>query len=361
MQNSAGSTIRTLRFITALLACINLNAWCQQGSEQPTSIYDRIWDVPVLYDNADNPTIQSFSLIGRYHGQYWSVNADQGNARDWENRRMIFGFNSRWSKNLTLQAQVHMKSGSGSIYDGLYVGFVEWSSSHADFSVSLGRLDYLFTGYERSESSKKINVIERGLLVNQIMPAEVVGAHMEGQKGKFSYQAGVFSRSIEQEFDDFNSGSAVVIGVGYETPLLYEAGFRATELVELRLADVQLSQARIRHPSHLTESISIPASIDVIRRYLQEGRPHLVRNPREDILFLNQRGTGLTRQGLWLVVKRWAAAAEIQGSLSPHTLRHTRARDLLSRGVNRREVQRFLGLSSPNAIRIHTRKVDRDE
>jgi len=143
--------------------------------------------------------------------------------------------------------------------------------------------------------------------------------------------------------------------------LLYEAGFRATELVELRLADVQLSQARIRHPSHLTESISIPASIDVIRRYLQEGRPHLVRNPREDILFLNQRGTGLTRQGLWLVVKRWAAAAEIQGSLSPHTLRHTRARDLLSRGVNRREVQRFLGLSSPNAIRIHTRKVDSDE
>lgn len=143
--------------------------------------------------------------------------------------------------------------------------------------------------------------------------------------------------------------------------LLYEAGFRATELVELRLADVQLGQARIRHPSNLLESISIPASVEVIRKYLQEGRPHLVRNPLEDVLFLNQRGTGLTRQGLWLVVKRWAAAAEIQGSLSPHTLRHTRARDLLSRGVIRREVQRFLGLSSPNAIRIHTQNIERDE
>ena len=143
--------------------------------------------------------------------------------------------------------------------------------------------------------------------------------------------------------------------------LLYESGFRATEFVELRLADVQLSQARIRHPSNLAESISIPASIDVMRSYLQDGRPHLVRNPREDVLFLNQRGTGLTRQGLWLVVKRWAAEAGIQGSLSPHTLRHTRAIDLLGRGINRREVQRFLGLSSPNAIRIHTRNVERDE
>lgn len=143
--------------------------------------------------------------------------------------------------------------------------------------------------------------------------------------------------------------------------LLYESGFRATELVELRLADVQLNQARIRHPSNLAESVSIPASVETIRNYLQEGRPHLARDPLEDTLFLNQRGKGLTRQGLWLVVKRWAASAGIQGSLSPHTLRHTRARDLLQRGVNRREVQRFLGLSSPNAIRIHSKKPDNED
>jgi integrase/recombinase XerD len=143
--------------------------------------------------------------------------------------------------------------------------------------------------------------------------------------------------------------------------LLYETGFRATELVELRLADVHLGLARIRHPANVAESVSIPTSVEALRTYLQEGRPHLVRDPQEDILFLNQRGKGLTRQGLWLVVKRWAEAAGIQGSLSPHTLRHTRARDLLQRGVNRREVQRFLGLSSPNAIRIHTRQLERDE
>jgi integrase/recombinase XerD len=143
--------------------------------------------------------------------------------------------------------------------------------------------------------------------------------------------------------------------------LLYETGFRATELVELRLADVNLGLARIRHAANVAETVSIPASVDALRTYLQEGRPHLVRDPQEDVLFLNQRGKGLTRQGLWLVVKRWAEDAGIQGSLSPHTLRHTRARDLLQRGVNRREVQRFLGLSSPNAIRIHTRRLKKDE
>jgi site-specific recombinase XerD len=143
--------------------------------------------------------------------------------------------------------------------------------------------------------------------------------------------------------------------------LLYEGGFRATELVKLRLADVQLSQARIRHPSQPEQSVNVPDAVERIRAYLQEGRPHLARDPFESALFLNQRGKGLTRQGLWLVVKRWATAAGIDEPLSPHTLRHTRARDLLERGVNRRAVQRFLGLSSPNAIRIHAKKPKNQE
>ena len=217
--------IRQARFILALLAGFSLNGWCQEDDGQAVNIYDRIWDVPVLYENPDHPGIQSFSLIGRYHGQYWSVNAHQGDAADWENRRKIVGFTSKWFQSFTLQAQMYLQTDGGSLYGGLYEAFIKWSPATANISLSVGRLDYLFTGYERSQSSKRINAIERGLLVNQIMPAEVVGAHMEGQKGKFSYQAGVFSRSIEQEFDDFNSGSAVVIGVGYETPLLYEAGF----------------------------------------------------------------------------------------------------------------------------------------
>ncbi len=225
MQASAQIISRILRYFSALALFISLNGWCQQSPDQDVDTYDRIWAVPVLYENADNPTLQSFSLIGRYHGQYWSVNADQGSDADWENRRKIFGFNSRWLRHFTVQAQMFLKTDEGgSLYGGLYVGYIQWTPPDSNISLSVGRLDYLFTGYERSESSKKINVIERGLLVNQIMPAEVVGAHFRDKRGRFSYHAGLFSSSIEQEFDDFNSGSAAVIGASYDTKLLFDKG-----------------------------------------------------------------------------------------------------------------------------------------
>jgi phosphate-selective porin OprO/OprP len=219
------SSTKWAAIILAILGTFtSLNAWAQQASGEAPGIYDRIWAVPVLYESADNSTVQSFSLVGRYHGQYWAVRADQGDAQDWENRRMIFGFNSEWFQNLTLQAQMYVKTGEGQIYDGLYVAFLEWSSPATDFTISAGRLDYLFTGYERSTSSKKINTIERGLLVNQLMPAEVVGVHLQGKQGHFSYQAGLFSRSLEEEFSDFDTGSAGVIGGAFDTPLFLEEG-----------------------------------------------------------------------------------------------------------------------------------------
>ena len=207
-----------------LATTVCLNGWCQTDSGQTPVIYDRIWAAPVLYQNTDNPTVQKFALIGRYHGQYWSVDADEGSDSGWENRRMLIGFSSKWFEHFTLQAQMHLKSGSGTHYKGLYEAYIKWSVPDTDISLSVGRLDYLFTGYERSKSSKRINSIERGLLVNQVMPAEVIGAHLRGKKDRFAYHAGLFSRSIEQEFDDFDTGAAAVIGASYDTPLFLEDG-----------------------------------------------------------------------------------------------------------------------------------------
>lgn len=218
--------IKTRQFSVILVLTVgfSLNGWCQQDNGQPVSNYDKIWDSLVLYEDQDHSTIQSFSLIGRYHGQYWSVNADQGDAADWENRRKILGFSSKWFQNFTVQAQMFLQTDGGSLYGGLYEAFIKWSPPDTDLSLSVGRLDYLFTGYERSRSSKKIKAIERGLLVNQIMPAEVVGGHLKGKKGRFTYHAGFFSGSIEEEFSDFKAGSAGVIGAAYDTDFFYEKG-----------------------------------------------------------------------------------------------------------------------------------------
>ena len=138
--------------------------------------------------------------------------------------------------------------------------------------------------------------------------------------------------------------------------LLYETGFRAAEIVNLMMSDIDVEAGQIFKPPERSEAFPIPRSLPALQRYLREGRPHLSKHPGEETLFLNQRGNGLSRQGLWLVVKRWASAAGLGADLSPQTLRHTRARDLLDAGKTRREVQMFLGLSSPNAIRIHRTK-----
>ena len=189
---------RHVGFIFALTAGFAINGWCQQDSGQAPAIYDRIWGAALLYDNPANTVIQSFALIGRYHGQYWTVAADQGDADDWENRRTIAGFSSGWFQHFTVQAQIYMKNDGGSFYDGLYEAFIKWSPADAGISLSVGRLDYLYTGFERSESSKKINVIERGLLVNQVMPGRSGGRAAGRRKRIFFLPCGGVQRRYQR-------------------------------------------------------------------------------------------------------------------------------------------------------------------
>lgn len=140
--------------------------------------------------------------------------------------------------------------------------------------------------------------------------------------------------------------------------LLYATGLRAADLVALRLDDVDLETGKLTRPAPEGGVIPLGLAAESLRRYLSGGRPHLVRSSEESALFLNQRGRRLSRQGLWLVVKRWAKASGLGGDVSPHTLRHTLAHHLLSEGKSRREVQIRLGLSSPNAIRLPRERQD---
>jgi integrase/recombinase XerD len=140
--------------------------------------------------------------------------------------------------------------------------------------------------------------------------------------------------------------------------MLYATGLRAADLVALRLSDVDLEAGRLLRPNPDEGRLPLGLATDSLRRYLTRGRPQLARSADELSLFLNQRGRRLSRQGLWLVVKRWAKASGLGTDVSPHTLRHTLAHHLLSEGKSRREVQLRLGLSSPNAIRLPRERQD---
>lgn len=137
--------------------------------------------------------------------------------------------------------------------------------------------------------------------------------------------------------------------------LLYATGMRVSELVELSVDDINLAGASVRCMGKSEERI-LPLdgrSIKALETYLQESRPHYVKDPEEKALFLNPRGTQLTRQGLWLIIKRYVGEADIGEEVTPHTLRHSFAKHLLEGGVELRELQHLLGHSSISTTQVY--------
>jgi hypothetical protein len=228
MLRSLWDRLRLWHVLIVLIGTVPGSAWCDTAATPvPDSVVERlqaVWNAPKLYHDPDNPVIQSFALVGRYHGQYWSVDADQGKDDDWENRRIYLGFKAALFRDLLVEVQMNVNDDFAPVYDELYVAFVNWRPEGADFSASLGRLDYLFTGMERSVSSKRIATFERALLVNQLMPGEVVGLHFETTDDALSFHTGLYSGSIEQEFSNFDGGFAADFGLAYRLPLFYEKG-----------------------------------------------------------------------------------------------------------------------------------------
>ena len=139
--------------------------------------------------------------------------------------------------------------------------------------------------------------------------------------------------------------------------LLYATGMRASELVSLNLADIDIEGGYVRcfGKGHKERLIPIyrQASL-VLKEYLADGRPHLVHNSEEKALFLNRRGERLTRQGLWQILKGYAKEAGLEAQVTPHTLRHSFATHMLSGGADLRSVQELLGHANISTTQVYT-------
>jgi integrase/recombinase XerD len=124
--------------------------------------------------------------------------------------------------------------------------------------------------------------------------------------------------------------------------LMYACGLRASEAIGLELADVDLRRGVLRARGRGTRERHVPIGTEAARAltaYLGRGRPRLIGERLESRLFVNHRGTGLTRQGLYKIVRRHARAAGLDARMSPHTLRHTFATHLLAGGCDLRSLQ----------------------
>jgi integrase/recombinase XerD len=138
--------------------------------------------------------------------------------------------------------------------------------------------------------------------------------------------------------------------------LLYGSGLRASELVGLRPADVDLQAQFLVCRGKRDRQRMVPIG-DAARRalvtYLERARPRLVRGADPGVLFVNARGRALGRQGLWRIVRARARGAGLRGGF-PHALRHSFASHLLEGGADLRSVQALLGHADIGTTEIYT-------
>ena len=139
--------------------------------------------------------------------------------------------------------------------------------------------------------------------------------------------------------------------------LMYACGLRASEATDLEVTDVDLAAGVLRARGKGSKERMVPVgreAVAAIRAYLQRGRPQIVGLREERHLFLNRRGTRLTRQGLYKVVQRHAKAVGLEQRMSPHTLRHTFATHLLAGGCDLRSLQEMLGHADIATTQMYT-------
>ncbi|RYZ53704.1 MAG: tyrosine recombinase XerD, partial [Sphingobacteriales bacterium] len=136
-------------------------------------------------------------------------------------------------------------------------------------------------------------------------------------------------------------------------------GLRVTELVTLRLSNLYLDVGYVRVVGKGDKERLVPiggAAIRHIKLYRDHVRTQLkvIKNGQEDILFLNRRGSGLSRVMVFLILKDLAAKARIRKNIHPHVLRHSFATHLVEAGADLRAVQEMLGHKSITTTEIYT-------
>lgn len=139
--------------------------------------------------------------------------------------------------------------------------------------------------------------------------------------------------------------------------LLYATGLRVSELIYLKIDDINMENRMLKCLGKGSKERIIPfgsKAYESLGLYLDKVRQKLVKNPNEDILFLNSRGERLSRQGIFYLVKKYVRKAGIEKKVTPHTLRHTLATHLLENGADLRSVQEMLGHSDISTTQIYT-------
>ena len=145
--------------------------------------------------------------------------------------------------------------------------------------------------------------------------------------------------------------------------LMYSSGLRVSELLNLKISDLFFEEEIIRVIGKGSKQRIVPigsSAINWVTEYLQKIRPLLQKRMKsENVIFLNSKGSKLSRMAIWKIVKKYCELAEIKKEVHPHTFRHSFATHLLEGGADLRAVQEMLGHSDISTTQIYTH-IDRE-
>jgi integrase/recombinase XerD len=152
-----------------------------------------------------------------------------------------------------------------------------------------------------------------------------------------------------------------IIGFRNRTMLevIYATGLRVSELVNIKIHQIDIIQGIIRIIGKGKKERIVPIgdeAKDWVHKYYQNIRPEILLKQQgfDDYLFVTKRGSKMSRQAFWHIIKKYASIAKIEQKISPHTLRHAFATHLLNHGADLRSVQMLLGHSSLSTTQIYT-------
>ncbi len=223
--NYAKNTLITLTSIATL--SVTAQAQDKDAGADTADSFDKIWGLTSIYKDDSNPILQEFKFRGRYQGQLWSADADQGSESDWEDRRSRFGFDAKFfEKKLELRADFQSNDGFRDFYDGLVDVYLRWKPSK-NLSVTLGKTKPLVAAYDFLESTNTQPTFERSQIFNQLNINRATALTVEGSTGSFIWQTGIYSNDTpsntggtgsfgDGEFGDLNGGVSYTIGAGYD-------------------------------------------------------------------------------------------------------------------------------------------------
>lgn len=225
--------------------------------------------------------------------------------------------------------------------------------------VSSYLADRLVRGISARSSARFLSSLKRyyvfavreGKLISD--PAANIDAPKLGQ----SLPSTLSESDVERLLSAPDTGAALGFRDRAMLELMYASGLRVSELVGLKLSEINFRQGLVRITGKGNKDRLVPVGEDALTwmsDFIHDWRLDILGERKTDFVFPTNRGTGMTRQAFWYIIKRYVAKVGIKAKISPHTLRHAFATHLLNHGADLRVVQLLLGHSDLSTTQIYT-------